>query len=61
MYVALGISGGLPNVEEAHEIGVVAVDAAEHLHGRLDVPDQGRLHCKDVDALCRELEDVLAL
>lgn len=53
------VRGGLPDVEEAHQVGIVAMKTAEDLYGRLDISYNYWLHCKNVNTFVSKFDDVL--
>lgn len=55
------VLGGLPNVEESHQVYVLAVDISDHLHWRSDVFYHYRLCSEDGRHLLGKLHNVLFL
>lgn len=54
-----GVSWSLPDVEESHEINVLAVKVSEDLDWRSDLLDDDGLSCKNLTAFVGKLNDVL--
>lgn len=55
------LARGSPNVEEAHQVNVVAVDVTKNFDWRLKTTDNSRLLLKDILALTNQLQDLLSL
>ena len=55
------LARGSPNVEETHQVNVVAVDVTKNFDWWLKTTDNSRLLLKDILALTNQLQDLLSL
>jgi hypothetical protein len=55
------VSWSLPDVEEAHEIRIVSMNTSENFHRWLNISDNDRLNGQNINALCCQFNNVLAL